>query len=325
MANSHWGWSKILPLTAIFFLAIQFMPQLLPINTSENLLDDCYHVYLDMGTNTGVQIRKLYQPHLFGKKDNLSTRELPEPKVAPIFNKFFGPPANRHMVCAVGWEPNWEHTSSLTKLQESFNACGWRVKIFTETGVGKANEKSRYANINQVFYDLKGEAERCKETGCKQIEYYVAPFEKGVAGRLVKSDREAKWLEAAKVTEVEVMRIADFITGTVAKRRIPQAVDGKLPPAVVMKLDVEGREVDIMPDLVMSGAFGQIDSLMVDWTDSLNDGMQPRSQTVMNQRLRKALEELVELSLALDLHRVTEVIPLDDETYSSFDGDLPQC
>ena len=56
MANSHWCWSKILPLTAILFLAIQFMPQLLPINTSENLLDDCYHVYLDMGTNTGVQV-----------------------------------------------------------------------------------------------------------------------------------------------------------------------------------------------------------------------------------------------------------------------------
>ena len=37
-------------------------------------------------------------------------------------------------------------------------------------------------------------------------------------------------------------------------------------------------KVDIMPDLVMSGAFGQIDSLMVDWTDSSNDGMQPRSQ-----------------------------------------------
>ena len=56
MANSHWCWSKILLLTAILFLAIQFMPQLLPINTSENLLDDCYHVYLDMGTNTGVQV-----------------------------------------------------------------------------------------------------------------------------------------------------------------------------------------------------------------------------------------------------------------------------
>ena len=59
------------------------------------------------------------------------------------------------------------------------------------------------------------------------------------------------------------MRLADFITGTVAKRRwmglkndaliifsylpsrIPQAVDEKLPPAVVMKLDVEGREVEL--------------------------------------------------------------------------------
>ena len=40
-------------------------------------------------------------------------------------------------------------------------------------------------------------------------------------------------------------------------------------------------KVDILPDLVMSGAFGQIDSLMVDWTDSLNDGMQPRSQVRM--------------------------------------------
>ena len=27
--------------------------------------------------------------------------------------------------------------------------------------------------------------------------------------------------------------------------RIPPAVDGKLPPAVVMKLDVEGREVEL--------------------------------------------------------------------------------
>ena len=27
--------------------------------------------------------------------------------------------------------------------------------------------------------------------------------------------------------------------------RIPQAVDDKLPPAVVMKLDVEGREVEL--------------------------------------------------------------------------------
>ena len=45
----------------------------------ENILDGCKHVYLDMGTNIGVQIRKLYEPHLF-----------PNASVLPIFDKFFG-------------------------------------------------------------------------------------------------------------------------------------------------------------------------------------------------------------------------------------------
>ena len=45
----------------------------------KNFLDGCQHVYLDMGTNTGIQIRKLYEPHLF-----------PNALVLPIFDKFFG-------------------------------------------------------------------------------------------------------------------------------------------------------------------------------------------------------------------------------------------
>ena len=47
-------------------------------------LDGCRHIYLDMGTNSGVQIRKLYQPHLF-----------PNASVLPIFDKFFGPIGKR--------------------------------------------------------------------------------------------------------------------------------------------------------------------------------------------------------------------------------------
>ena len=31
----------------------------------ENILDGCYHVYLDVGSNIGVQVRKLYQPEHF--------------------------------------------------------------------------------------------------------------------------------------------------------------------------------------------------------------------------------------------------------------------
>ena len=30
-----------------------------------NLLDGCQYVYVDMGTNIGIQIRKLYEPYLY--------------------------------------------------------------------------------------------------------------------------------------------------------------------------------------------------------------------------------------------------------------------
>ena len=32
---------------------------------ADNILDGCYHVYLDVGSNIGVQVRKLYQPEHF--------------------------------------------------------------------------------------------------------------------------------------------------------------------------------------------------------------------------------------------------------------------
>ena len=46
-----------------------------------NILDGCYHVYLDVGSNIGVQVRKLYEP-----------RKYPDAYVHEIFDfitKFF--------------------------------------------------------------------------------------------------------------------------------------------------------------------------------------------------------------------------------------------
>ena len=44
-----------------------------------NPLDDCQYVFLDLGTNFGVQIRKLYEPHLY-----------PRAEVIQVFQKYFG-------------------------------------------------------------------------------------------------------------------------------------------------------------------------------------------------------------------------------------------
>ena len=68
-----------------------------------NILDGCYHVYIDVGSNIGVQIRKLFEPHLY-----------PRAKVRKIFQHFFGDVELRSEgVCAVGFEPNPNHTTYL--------------------------------------------------------------------------------------------------------------------------------------------------------------------------------------------------------------------
>ena len=59
-----------------------------------------------------------------------------------------------------------------------------------------------------------------------------------------------------------VVRIADYINQVVATRQIPP---GRGPGAVVMKLDVEGLEVEIVSDLIMSGAIAHLDNIHVDW------------------------------------------------------------
>ena len=59
-----------------------------------------------------------------------------------------------------------------------------------------------------------------------------------------------------------MVRIAQYIKDVVATRAIPP---GRGPGAVVMKLDVEGGELEIMADLIMSGALAHLDNIHVDW------------------------------------------------------------
>ena len=35
-------------------------------------------------------------------------------------------------VCAVGWEPNPDHTPVLNRLEQAYNNCGWKVKTVVQ-------------------------------------------------------------------------------------------------------------------------------------------------------------------------------------------------
>lgn len=104
----------------------------------------CKGLYLDVGTNVGTQIRKLYQPESF-----------PGAKSVEQFHSIFHG-VSLSDVCTFGFEPNPEHKAWLEKVQDSLQCQGYNVKIFTETAVHTENG-------NMTFYrDLKT-PERYKE------------------------------------------------------------------------------------------------------------------------------------------------------------------
>jgi len=259
-----------------------------------------------MGTNTGVQIRKLYEPHLF-----------PNSSVLPIFDKFFGPAGERDLttICAVGFEPNIIHNEVLQRLEEQYQACGWRVYINQGTGVGKDQKEGVDFAHKKVWQGGNGWA-------------WTDPL--GVGGRI---PDDGNYAEESKefppsdihqkisISKVRQIRIAEFIIKMVATRRFQLDVTSptQFPPSVVMKLDVEGREVDVIPDLVMSGALQYIDHLHVDWT---KDGW---TNVSLVDQLSKAMRILTDIAKDRGLAHTTEVVALDDESYSEFNGPLPKC
>ena len=72
-------WKSIVACSVSLGTVLIYLHTRKPFNGTSNILDGCYHVYLDLGSNRGVQIRKLYEPSLF-----------PHAKVLPIFDKYFG-------------------------------------------------------------------------------------------------------------------------------------------------------------------------------------------------------------------------------------------
>ena len=115
--------------------------------------DGCTYVFLDMGSNIGIQIR--FEIESSTELINLNNlRKLFEPQHFPgapvlgLFDRFFGTFESRDPkeVCAVGWEPNPTHSEHLKGLEAAYNKCGWRLTINTETGVGAHNSVAKVSH-----------------------------------------------------------------------------------------------------------------------------------------------------------------------------------
>ena len=72
-----------------------------------------------------------------------------------------------------------------------------------------------------------------------------------------KNECKAKPVGKQNGIPIELIRLATYINNEVAQRKLPKNVDEKVlgKPSVVMKMDIEGSEVEVIEDLVMQGKY----------------------------------------------------------------------
>lgn len=177
--------------------------------------EDCKMVYLDVGSNIGVQVRKLFEPSRY-----------PGAPVLPLFDRYFG--ANRNQtkhLCAIGVEMNPSHTLRLAALETHYREkCGYSVRFFKETAAS--------THDGTVDFWTDGYKEN-EEWGASQVKW----------GAHLKS-RVANALDLVKFILSDIRPFASVI---------------------VMKMDVEGAEYDLLPQLMMKGVLCDMDLIFMEY------------------------------------------------------------
>ena len=90
------------------------------------------------------------------------------------------------------------------------------------------------------------------------------------------STRHWNQLGAGFKEVVRAMDLARWINAHVYRRRVPDAIrEDDPPPAVVMKMDIEGSEFSVLPSLLATGAMCSISYLTVEYHCNKKNVRQP--------------------------------------------------
>ena len=91
-------------------------------------------------------------------------------------------------------------------------------------------------------------------------------------------------------------------------------------PKVLIKMDIEGSEVEVLPDLIYSQSFDVIDVILIEFHDFLNQ----KTRKVESDWLRFFTKDYTYLYNLVKNHTV-KFLDLDDESYHLSNFSLPKC
>ena len=263
----------------------------LPNSYDDGDYSNCSYVYLDVGTNIGVQIRKLFEPARY-----------PKAPVLPIFDQQFG--TNRKKVaisgslCVIGIEMNPSHTDRLLKLEKHYkNNCGYRVHIITETAAstfdgqtdfwsdGDSKRKEWGASTIMPNQDINAQDDR-KKTIAARKSGDKKQVKRGDFSIRIKNKTESRVKTSAHAVDTAGSNGLDqkqkaslsskILTKPTIKTRenrhvraldLANFINSALAPhskKIVMKLDIEGAEHNVLPRLIMTGAICHVDLVFME-------------------------------------------------------------
>lgn len=283
------------------------------------LTSRCSKAYLDVGSNIGVQIRKLYEPSKYAGKDphmqalaaKFDLLDEPTEKerragvvkgqafwnttspILPIFDDFFGK-APRCQVCAIGVEPNPKHTLRLMQLQKDLRKAGAPVLWLVERAAGISNG---FASL-----DLSaGGGIEVNDVGLSVIPRHGSQWSwRNSLKRLKSNTHEVITIDLAELILVVRAALEENIAFSSTKLE-------RTKPTMMMKLDIEGGEYELIPHLLSRKALCPLDLIFLEWHNT-------------EARAREQDELLKLMGDNLSEKKCSPVVSaVDDETFL-FDG-----
>jgi hypothetical protein len=252
--------------------------------------DGCNSIYLDIGTNIGVQIRKLFEPQLYASAPYLQ-----------YFYQAFGNVTERRepgAVCVFGFEPGPWHKNRLDYLENCYNSMGWKVKIFR---VVASNTDKGYANFFRD--DVKATQD---ETSGSQHDFQDWGS----------SEFTIKDLHGGNAVKVKKMSIANFINEHIVGR-LNNVYKGSRKPYVLAKMDVEGSEYQVLTRMLFSGALCHVNKITLEWHPKhIMNGNLPDEEKKLHLNVRNLITTFTnQYSEAWTGCQHAKIEEFDEETY----------
>jgi Methyltransferase FkbM domain len=187
--------------------------------------------FIDVGANIGVHARFLLEPEKYPDA----------PEVKAIFDHEFGTNRNNKNICAFEIEPNPVHKQVNERNAAAYKAMGWRYHYMPYAA-------SHRQNSTLDFYHQDADM----QSNVSEWGFSSSPERASSHVEKVPSLRLSKWLNDHVHGRIVPDVVLPHGGGDDDDDEQAQHMIGA--PRVVMKMDIEGAEYSVLPDLMTSGA-----------------------------------------------------------------------